>query len=240
MFDDEVLFLVDVFGAVFGEFSSLWAFIGILQGGVVGCRCNGRCSTAYGNACAVHHHEHIVQSFVGFTDQEAATIASVAKPQVGGAIAFLAHFLEIGDRGHVIGGESSVCIWTVFGHDKKRNSFGAFGCSFDTGKKKVNNVFGILVIASRNEYFLPGDEVMSFIGGSGFSDNVREGASGLWLGQAHGAAPASAEHVGDIGVFEGLVGKMHNQFGRSLCKTGVSRQVIVGCIKNIGRDCLYQ
>ncbi len=71
-------------GRILGhEASSLGAFPGIFQGGVVGGGGNGRGPYAHIDARLVHHLEHVWKPLVGFPHQISATVVVLSQTQLG-------------------------------------------------------------------------------------------------------------------------------------------------------------
>ncbi len=126
-------------------------------------RCHGDSLHADGDACSVHHFEHLrhalVESLVA-ADGPADALPLVAEVQDAGARTVDAHLvLERADRDVVAFAERTVCGDATLRNDEQRQAFGAGRSSFHPREDEVDDVLGEVMVSARDEDLRAADRV---------------------------------------------------------------------------------
>ena len=77
-----------------------------------------------------------------FTEQQPAAATFAAQGQAAGGVAMDAHFFFDAGTDHVVEiAQAAVFIDPVFGHQKKADTLGSFGCALDAGQNGMDDIF---------------------------------------------------------------------------------------------------
>ena len=99
----------------------------------------------------VHHHEHGVQAPIRLADEPA--LGAIIIHHASG-IGMNAHFVLDRAAGHFVGSaERTIRFDQDLGHDKQRDALDASGRALDPGEHEMNDVFGKIMLARRDEDF---------------------------------------------------------------------------------------
>ncbi len=91
-------------GILLRYFTPLCPYIGILQGIIIGSRCDRSCLATHSYPCLVHHLEHVAQSFVRLSYQVCMAIFAFSHYQVSYRGSMISHFVEHPSCIHIIEG----------------------------------------------------------------------------------------------------------------------------------------
>ena len=178
------------------EVATLDALLGVFERVLVGAIGDRVTLHADREARGVHHDEHVFQAAIRLADEIAdRALAGLTDAHRAGRIAVDAQFVLDARADHVVAlAQRSIGVDDDLRHDEERDALGAFGRARQPRENEVNDVFGHVVLAERNENFLSGDQVVVAFG-NGFGAALREIRSGLRFGQTHRAGPFARHEV---------------------------------------------
>ena len=91
--------------------------------------------------------------------------------------------------------ERTIIIHEEFGHDEQRYAFDAVRCAGRFGQHQMNDVFGQVVFARRNEDFGARNRIAAIGIRHGLSADKAKIGSTMRFGQVHCPAPSARNHI---------------------------------------------
>ena len=119
-------------------------------------------------------------------------------------------------------------IHQKLGHDKQGDTFHARRRAFDLGQHHVNDVVSDGLLAAGDINLRALDQIVPLICGRRRCPDIRKGGTSVGLGQGHGAAETTAEHVRKEGGFLLFVAKNPDEVGGSCGQKRVTGGAGVG------------
>src|SRR4030042_4430098 len=92
----------------------------------------------------------------------------------------------------------------------------------------MHYILNRVVVPGGNEYFLPPELVILFVGRFSRGGDVGKRASCFRLCQRHGPLPLTAAHLRDIGIVEGLTPKVLDQSCSAVSETRIDACRVIG------------
>ncbi|MDT4826147.1 hypothetical protein FQZ97_594480 [compost metagenome] len=196
--DDRVGRLVRLHRA--GQAARLQALAGIAQAALERRLGDAQALQADLEARVVHHGEHAGQALVGLADQPAGGAVEVHHAGRG---ALDAHLVLDGAAGQrVLRAQAAVSVDDEFRHQQQADALHPGRRVGQTGEHQVDDVVGEVLLAAADEDLAAADGVAAVGLRFGAGAQQREVGAGLRLGEAHGAGPFAADHLGQVALLE--------------------------------------
>ena len=130
--------------------------------------------------------------------------------------------------------KGSIVIDPVFGYEKEGDALGSLRSTFDTGKNRMDDIFGKVMLASGDENLLSGDgkcAVIIFFGGGGESPHIGTGSR---FGEEHGAGPLARVHLFEKDLLLFICSKLLHKLSCAVGEPRVHHEGIVGTVEIFG------
>ncbi|EWS64258.1 hypothetical protein Y695_02500 [Hydrogenophaga sp. T4] len=195
--DDRIGRLVLGLGA--GQAAHLDAVLGVGQRVLVSHFSQTQRLVAHAQAGGVHHDEHGLHALVGLTHQGAD---GAVDHDLRGGVAVDAHLvLQAATVDAIALAERAVGLDVEFRHDEQAHALDAGRRVGQAGQHQVDDVVGHVVFTGADEDLVAGDLVGAVGQRFGLGAHQAQVGAAVRLGQAHGAGPLAAGHLGQVGVF---------------------------------------
>ncbi len=113
------------------------------------------------------------------------------------------------------------------GNDENRDAFGSARIAFDARQNRVDDVFGQIMIAGRDEALGAGDRERAVRVSLGLALERADIRTGARLGQTHGAAPHARKHFLKNGLAQRVLEEVLNQPCGAMGETRVHDEGLV-------------
>ena len=139
------------------------------------------------------------------------------------------HFMLDRTAGHAIArAQGSVRIDIQLRHHKQRQSLGALRCALTPRQHQMNDVFGQIMLACGDEYFLPCQRIRTIGLRHGFGFDQAQIGAALRLGEVHGAQPVASGHFRHIKRLLCRRAMLDQRRHSPLCQAGIHGEGHVG------------
>ena len=119
------------------------------------------------------------------------------------------------------------------GHHKQADALDAFGRAGHAGQHQMDDVLGHVVLTPGDEN-LGAENLVAAVGlRLGAAAHGGQVATGLWLGQVHGAGPFAADQVFQVGGFEFVRACGQQRFNRAIAQQRAQRKAHVGAVDHL-------
>ena len=206
MHDDRVGRLVRRLGA--RQRAALQALLGVGDGALVGGLGDAEALDADAEPLRIHHREHRRHALVRRADEPALRIVEI---DLAGGGCFDAHLvLEPGATDAVARPRPAILARQQLRHQEQADPLDAGRRIGQPGEDEVDDVFGQVLLARRDEDLRAGERVAAIVVGLGLGAQQAEIGAAMRLGEAHGARPGALDHLGQEALLQ-LVGSMRHQ-----------------------------
>ena len=200
---------------------SLYALVGVGERFLIGAFGNRHALKPNGEACVIHHGEHIFQAHILLPDQGADGSIEFHSAGRGSVNAQLMLQPDTGD-----GVTRSVI--EKFGHNEERDSLHVFGSVRRAGENEMDDVLRHVVLAVGDENLLAADLISAVRLLFRFRANEAEVRAGLRLGEVHGAGPLSCNESGQVFLFLSVRTVQRNRLNRPLIEQRAQAERHIG------------
>ena len=173
---------------------------------------------------------------MGFADQIAAAVVVLAQAQLADGRSPVAELVKAAGHLDIVADQGPVRLGAKLGHHEQGDPLDPRRSPLDPGQQQVDDIVRPVMVAGRDEYFLPSQQIIALIGRLGQGAEVRQGAAGLGFGEGHGALPLAGIHPGNVGFLERIGTERFDQVGRPGGQHGVDAGRVVGGRKNKTAD----
>ena len=181
-----------------------------------------KCQTLLANsqACVVHHDEHGSHAGVQFADQLAeCALPIVTESQHAGGRCVNAHLVFGGNHPDVVSlARSAVCGWHELRNDETADSLCTCRCTVDPRQHEMDDVVGHVVFAPRDVDLLAGDPPGAIRGLNCAGSQRTNIATGIGLGEIHGAGPFAGNELTKVRLFLRLRSVCMQSIDCTLCE----------------------
>ena len=135
--------------------------------------------------------------------------------------------------------QRAIGIDQIFRHHKQAHTLDAGRRIGQAGQHQVHDVGGHVVLTGADENLVTGDPVAAIGLGFGLGAHQAQVSAAVRLGQAHGAGPLTAGHLGQVGLLLG-VGAVGVQRGVSAVRqAGVHGPGLVGAVEHFVKHLVH-
>ena len=182
----------------------------------------------------IHHDEHVLQAAVFFTHDIAHSAPVIAILQHGRGAGLDTQLVLDAHAMHVVArAQAAVFVDQHLGHEEERNALDAFGCTAHPRQHRVDDVGGVVVLAVGDEN-LGAKQLVAAIGlRLGAGAHSGQVATGLRLGQVHGASPFATHQFFQVGSLQLVGGGGEHGFNRTVSQHGAQGKAQVGALHHL-------
>ena len=139
------------------------------------------------------------------------------------------HLLFYAGADYIIGlAQAAVFVDPYFGYDKKGDSLSPFGCTFNSGQHRVNDVFGQVLVPGRNKNFVSGNGIGPVRVLHSRSGQCSHITAGFGLGEQHGAPPFRGVKVSQKQLFLTVRSEQFDHFPGTVAQGRITGESKVG------------
>ncbi len=190
--------------AVVADRSALHALLRVRRRALVGALGDAHAFHPDGEACEVHHDEHVLEAAILLAHEISNGATLVTIRQHGRGARVNAELVLERDAVDVVArAEAAVGVDQEFRHDEQRDALDALGRVGRAREHEVDDVLGVIVLAVSDEDLLAEELVRAVTLRHGARAHGGEIGARLRLGQVHRAGPRAGHHLLEVELLQG-------------------------------------